>query len=36
MLSMPKAKLDYLQLGDNLEALWLEVDIQASKVSKNT
>jgi len=33
MLSMPYAKLDYLETGDHLEAMWLDVDIQTSKSS---
>jgi hypothetical protein len=33
MLNKSTAKLDYLQSGDVLEALWLDLDIQSAKVS---
>ena len=33
MLSMPNGKLDYLEDQDLLEALWLDVDPQTSKVN---
>jgi len=35
MLNKPHATLNFLETGDTLEALWLDVDPAASKVSNS-
>lgn len=33
MLNKPEAKLEFLQTGDTLEALWLDLEDHSAKVS---